>query len=292
MTSESEPPPARDIDPLLPAEMARKAEAIGAGKARLDTISLLALAVLAGADIAFGAIFMTTTMAGAAGELPFGVVRMLGGVVFSLGLILVVVGGAELFTGNNLMVMAWASGKISTTRLLRAWALVFLGNFVGGVGTALMAQLAGWYKLGGGAVGKTVLDIGAAKSALPFVEALFLGVLCNVLVCLAIWLTYSCRSVSGKVLVIVPPIAAFVAAGFEHSVANMFFLPMALLIKWAAPASFWETIGASPAAFDAVTVGGLAANMVPVTIGNLIGGGVLVGIVYWFIYLRKRPGAL
>ncbi len=198
----------RSIDPLLPKEMALKAEEVGAAKARLDTFSLLALAVIAGADIAFGAIFMTTTVAGAAGELPFGVVRMLGGLVFSLGLILVVVGGAELFTGDNLMVMAWAGRVITLRALLRAWIWVYLGNFVGAVGTAVMAILAGWYKFGGGAVGKTALNIAQAKATLPLVEALFLGILCNVLVCLAVWLTYSARTVTGKVLVIVPPIAA------------------------------------------------------------------------------------
>ncbi len=278
----------RTIDPLLPGEMAAKAEAVGAAKARLDTFSLLALAVIAGADIAFGAIFMTTTVAGAAGELSFGVARMLGGLVFSLGLILVVVGGAELFTGNNLMVMAWAGRVITLPALLRAWVWVYLGNFIGAVGTAVMAVLAGWYKFGGGAVGKTALTIAQAKATLPLVEALFLGILCNVLVCLAVWLTYSARTVTGKVLVIVPPIAAFVAAGFEHSIANMFFLPVGLMVKALAPDTFWQAIQMVPADFAGLTVTGAIHNIVPVTIGNVIGGGVFVGIVYWFVYLRKR----
>jgi formate transporter len=277
-----------DVDALVPQEVALKAEAVGAAKARLDTLSLLALAVLAGAFIAFGAIFMTTTVAGSAGALPFGVARLLGGIVFSLGLILVVIGGAELFTGNNLMVMAWAGRTISTGALLRAWALVYVGNLMGAVGTAALVALSGQYMLGGGAVGKMALAIAAAKVALPFWPALFLGVLCNVLVCLAVWLAMAARSVTGKVLVIVPPIAAFVAAGFEHSVANMYFLPVARLIRDWAPPAFWQAIGNTPADFDGLTIAAMIGNIVPVTIGNIIGGGVLVGAVYWFVYLRRR----
>jgi formate/nitrite transporter len=280
--------PAADVDALLPQEVALKAEAVGAAKARLDTLSLLALAVLAGAFIALGAIFQTTTLAGTADALPFGVARLLGGVVFSLGLILVVIGGAELFTGNNLMVMAWAGRVISTRALLRAWALVYVGNLVGALGTALLIVLSGQYLFGGGAVGKTALVLAAAKVALPFWQALFLGVLCNVLVCLAVWLAMAARSVAGKVLVIVPPIAAFVAAGFEHSVANMYLLPVARLIRDWAPAGFWQAIGAAPADFAGLTVAAMIGNLVPVTIGNVIGGGVLVGAVYWFVYLRRR----
>ncbi|MGE5146760.1 MAG: formate/nitrite family transporter [Candidatus Eiseniibacteriota bacterium] len=280
--------PAHDVDALLPQEVALKAETVGAAKARLDTLSLLALAVLAGAFIAFGAIFMTTVMAGSAGAMPFGVARLFGGVVFSLGLILVVIGGAELFTGDNLMVMAWAGRMISLRALLRAWILVYVGNLVGALGTALLVVLSGQYSLGNGAVGETALTIAAVKVALPFWPALFLGVLCNVLVCLAVWLAMAARSVSGKVLVIVPPIAAFVAAGFEHSIANMYFLPVARLIRDWAPESFWQSIGSTPADFDWLTIGAMIDNLVPVTIGNIIGGGVLVGIVYWFVYLRRR----
>jgi formate transporter len=279
---------AHDVDALLPQEVALKAEAVGAAKARLDTLSLLALAALAGAFIALGAIFQTTTLAGTAGVLPFGVARLLGGIVFSLGLILVVIGGAELFTGNNLMVMAWAGRVISTGALLRAWALVYVGNLAGALGTALLVALSGQYLFGDGAVGKTALAVAAAKVALPFWQALFLGVLCNVLVCLAVWLAMAARSVSGKVLVIVPPVAAFVAAGFEHSIANMYFLPVARLIRDWAPAEFWHSIGASPADFAGLTVAAMVGNLVPVTIGNIVGGGVLVGAVYWFVYLRRR----
>ncbi len=263
-------------DPLLPPEMALKAEHVGVAKATMDFWSLLALSVLAGAFIAFGALFMTVTVAGAADTLPYGVVRLLGGLVFSLGLILVVIGGAELFTGNNLMVMAWAGGLIKLRALLRAWAIVYVGNFIGAVGTAGLVFLSGHMNAGNGVVGRTALLIAEAKVAIPFVDAMVLGILCNVLVCLAVWLTYSARTVTGRVLVIVPPIAAFVAAGFEHSIANMYFIPLGLLITG---------FGDAP---SGLTLGGLAMNLIPVTVGNMIGGGLLVGVVYWFVYLRNR----
>lgn len=275
-------------DPLLPQEMALKVEQIGVAKARLDSLSLLTLAVLAGAFIAFGAIFMTVTVAGASEALPYGVVRLLAGLVFSLGLILVVIGGAELFTGNNLMVMAWASRQITLRALLRAWGIVYIGNFIGALGTAVAVFLSGQHAFGNGAVGRAVLNIAQAKATIPFVDAIFLGLLCNVLVCLAVWLSYSARTVVGKVMVIVPPIAAFVAAGFEHSIANMYLIPAGLLIKWFGDDAVWQAIGAAPADYATLTLGGLGANLVPVTIGNMIGGGVLVGAVYWFVYLRKR----
>jgi formate transporter len=277
-----------DHDPLLPPEMAAKAETVGVAKAHMDTLTLLTLAVLAGAFIAFGAIFMTVTSAGANGVMPFGVVRLIGGVVFSLGLILVVIGGAELFTGNNLMVMAWASGAVSTGALLRAWALVYIGNFVGAAGTAVMVFLSGHFLFGGGAVGKVALAVAEAKCALPAFEAVMLGVLCNVLVCLAVWLSYSARTVIGKVAVIVPPISAFVAAGFEHSVANMYFLPAALLLKYAATPETRALLGVTADALPMLTAGNALANLAAVTAGNMIGGGGLVGAVYWFVYLRKR----
>ena len=186
--------------------------------------------MLAGAFIALGAIFATTVVAGGSG-LAFGVSRLLGGLAFSLGLILVVVGGAELFTGNNLIVMAWAGRRVSTRRLLRNWTIVYLGNLVGALATAGVLFASRQYEFGDGAVGVPALTIAAAKTNLGFVQAIALGTLCNALVCLAVWLSYSARTTADKVLCIVPPIAAFVAAGFEHCVANMFFIPIGLLIK-------------------------------------------------------------
>jgi formate transporter len=290
MPNQDDRPPVATLDALLPAEMARKAEATGVAKAGMDATRLLVLAVLAGAFIGLGAMAATTLWTGTAGVMPFGIARMLGGLVFALGLILVVLGGAELFTGDNLMVMAWAGRRITLIALLRAWTIVFVGNLIGAVATAALVFLAGHHLLADGAVGATALAIGRAKMELPFMRAFFLGVLCNVLVCLAVWLCYGAHSTTDKLLAILFPITAFVAAGFEHSVANMYFVPQAMLILWAAPESFWAAAGLYPAAFAGLTPGGLAMNLIPVTLGNMVGGGVLVGLVYWFVYLR-RPQA-
>lgn len=279
------------IDALLPREIALKAEAIGVQKTRLDFLSLVALAVLAGAFIGLGAMFATTVLAGADGVLPFGVSRLLSGVVFCLGLILVVVGGAELFTGNNLMVMAWAAGKVSPREMLRAWAIVYVGNFIGAVGTAGIVFLSGQYLSGKGSVAGVALTIATNKVSLSFEHGLFLGILCNVLVCLAVWLAYGARTTADKIMAIVFPVSAFVVAGFEHSVANIYFIPLGLFIKAWAPAAMWTQIGATSVNYAALTWAGLVDNLIPVTLGNIIGGGGLVGLVYWFVYLRKRAPA-
>jgi formate transporter FocA len=280
------------LDSLLPPDMAAKAEAIGVKKANLDTVSMFVLAVLAGAFIAMGAIFATTAVAGAGGVLTYGVTRLLAGLVFTLGLILVIVGGAELFTGNNLIVMAWASRKVSTRLLLRNWVIVYLGNFVGSIATAALMYSSGQFAFGQGAVGAAALSTAAAKTSLGFVQAVALGILCNCLVCLAVWMAFSARTTTDRILAIIPPIAAFVAAGFEHSVANMYFIPIGLFVKAGAPASFWAAIGKTPADYAALTWQGfLVNNLLPVTLGNIIGGAVFVGAVYWFVYLRPKPAA-
>ncbi|HET9217157.1 MAG TPA: formate transporter FocA [Terriglobia bacterium] len=278
--------PDTKFDALLPAEIAFRAEEIGVRKAGLDGGRTFVLAVLAGAFIALGAVFSTTVAAGTSAA-PFGWSRALSGVAFSLGLILVIVGGAELFTGNNLIIMAWANGKVTTLRLLRNWAIVYAGNLAGSVGTAILVFWGGQYGLGNGAVGAAALAIGTVKCELGFSEAIALGVLCNGLVCLAVWLSYSGRTTADKILAVVPPIAAFVTAGFEHSVANMYFLPVALLIRKYAPDAFWANIGRGPEEFPALTVANVVfSNLVPVTLGNIIGGVLLVGATYWFVYLR------
>jgi formate/nitrite transporter len=248
----------------------------------------VALAVLAGAFIALGSMFATTVLAGADGVIPFGVSRLLAGIVFGLGLILVVLGGAELFTGNNLMVMAWAAGKLPLRDMLRAWAIVYIGNFIGAVGTALLVFLSGQYLAGHGTVAAVALKIASDKTALPFDHALFLGILCNVLVCLAVWLSFGARTTTDKVLAVLFPVSAFVAAGFEHSVANMYFIPLGLFMKAWGPAEMWSQIGNSAAAYAGLTWPAFFLSLIPVTIGNIIGGGALVGGVYYFIYLRKR----
>lgn len=273
------------LDALPPPDIARKAEAVGETKAGMASLDVFVLAVLAGAFIALGANFATVVGAGGA-DLPYGVSRLLVGLVFTLGLILVVVAGAELFTGNNLIVMAWASRRVSTVRLLGNWTLVWLGNLVGALATVLIVYATKQYTFGGGAVGQTALSIGETKTSLGFGQAIALGMLCNALVCLAVWLSYGARTTADKILAVIPPIAAFVAAGFEHSVANMYFVPMALLVK--ANDSFVSGLDPQPDLSNLTWGRFFAHNLLPVTIGNVIGGAVMVGIVYWLVYLRPR----
>ena len=276
------------VDAWLPPEMAERAESVGVNKARLDFWTMLALGILAGAFIALGALFATTVTAS---PLPYGVNRLLAGLTFCLGLILVIVAGAELFTGNNLIVMAWANKKVTTAQLLRCWVVVYAGNLIGAVATAGLVLLTKQYSFGAGAVGKNALAIAQAKCNLGVVEAVTLGILCNALVCLAVWLCFSARTTTDKVVSIIFPITAFVACGFEHSVANMYFIPSGLLIKMFAPPEYWNLIHDSASSYAALTWMGFLRNLVPVTLGNTIGGSLMVGLVYWFIYLRKpdRP---
>jgi formate/nitrite transporter len=286
------------IDALLPPEMATRAEYLGVRKSEMPFLKMFMLSILAGAFISLGAIFATTVSAGSmaittpTGDaafntgLPYGVTRLLAGLVFSLGLILVVVGGAELFTGNNLIVMAWASGKVTTTALLRNWIIVYLGNFVGALGTVMLMFFTRQYTFGSNAIGITALRIGVAKVDLAFLQAIALGILCNGLVCLAVWLTYSARSTTDKITAIIFPITAFVAAGFEHSIANMYFIPYAIFIKMF-DAEFIAAVGDKVPQLEKLTWQAfLANNLLPVTIGNIVGGTVLVAAVYWTIFLR------
>jgi formate transporter FocA len=275
------------INALLPPEMARRAEELGAKKCQMDARIVFVLAVLAGAFIALGAIFATVVMADSSAHLGFGLTRLLGGLAFCLGLILVIVAGGELFTGNNLIVMAWASRRVSLGSLLRNWLIVYTGNFVGALATAALVLLSRSYTAGAGAVGVQALATAAYKCQHDFVQAFALGVLCNGLVCLAVWLTYSARSTTDKILSILFPIAAFVAAGFEHSVANMYFIPFGLLLKQFDPT--WVTANAAQLDLAPLTMQNfLLNNLLPVTLGNIIGGSVLVGLFYWFVYLRPR----
>ena len=280
------------LDALLPGDMAAKAEAAGVKKATGDALQLFALAVLAGAFIGLGAVYCTIVLSGA-GSMPYGVQRLLGGLVFCLGLILVIVGGAELFTGNNLIVMAWANKKVTTLQLLRNWGIVYLGNFVGSVATALIVFFSAQYKFANGAVGLTAMNIANSKSSLDFIPAVTLGIMCNAMVCMAVWLCFSARTTTDKILSILFPISGFVAAGFEHSVANMYFIPVGLFIKAFDPNVYqlkaFVDAGKTAADYAALTWGNLfIKNLIPVTIGNIIGGALMVGGIYWFIYLRKK----
>ena len=261
------------LDAYAPAQIAMRVREVGVTKAAMPVLTMFALAVLAGAFIALGALFYTVTMTTGKGvAVPFGLHRLAGGVAFSLGLVLVVVGGAELFTGNNLIAMAWASGRVTTQQIMRNWGWVYLGNLAGAVGTAALVWLAGIQNMGDGSVGETMVQIARSKISLDPVSTIARGVLCNVLVCLAVWLCMGARSVTDKVLAILFPITGFVACGFEHSVANMYFLPIgvALAAGTSAPLS----------AVDAIS------NLALVTIGNIFGGTVLVALVYWTVYLR------
>ncbi len=277
------------LDALLPPEMARRAEDVGVQKTEMDALSMLVLAVLAGAFIALGGVFSTTALAGAAGA-PWGPTRVLAGIVFSVGLILVIVGGAELFTGNNLIVMAWASRRVRTAAVLRSWILVYAGNFLGACATAVVVYVAGIHQFGGGAFGATVLTTAHAKLQFHFLQAVALGTLCNALVCLAVWLAYSARTTADRVLAIVPPISAFVAAGFEHSVANMYFVPLGLFIATFDP-EFAARIGLAREAAELSWMAFVWRNLLPVTVGNIVGGTLLVGAVYWLVYLRHKAVA-
>jgi formate/nitrite transporter len=276
--------------------MAERAEGVGVRKANMDVLVMFALSVLAGAFIACGALLATTAWAGGPTVtannatvplLTFGVWRLLGGLVFCLGLILVVVAGAELFTGNNLIVMAWVNGKVSIGKLLMNWAVVYTGNFIGSIVTAGIMFFSRQYTLGSGAIGTTALTVANSKCGLQFIQAVALGIMCNALVCLAVWLCFSARSTTDKILSIIFPITAFVAAGFEHSIANMYFIPIGLFVK--TDVAFLTKIGKTAADFANLTWGNFfLVNLLPVTIGNIIGGAGMVGLVYWFIYLRPK----
>jgi formate transporter len=255
-------------DAYAPAQIAQRVSAVGVRKAHLPWLTQALLGVLAGGFIGLGALMFTLVASDA--SLGFAASRLVGGIAFSLGLLLVSVAGAELFTGNNLIAMAWAGGHVKSGELLSHWALVCLANLVGAAGLALLVWLSGHTAMNGGAIARTAIAIAEAKAELPWAEAFFRGVLCNVLVCMAVWMGFAGRSVVDKAVAIVFPVTAFVAAGFEHSIANMYFFPLALLL------------GAPLAAGD------LLASLVAVIAGNIVGGSVLVAGVYWAIYLRPE----
>jgi formate transporter len=265
--------PNSGFDAYSPMEIAERVHAACVVKATTPLLSLVMLGMLAGAFIGLGSLFYVIVLSDPA--LGFAASRVIGGVVFSLGLLLVVVAGAELFTGNNLLAMAWAQGSLTTREVLHNWAVVCAANFVGAAGLAAVVFLSGHADMNSGAIGETYLQIAAAKSALPFWAAFWRGVLCNVLVCMAVWMTLAGRSVVDKAVAIVFPIAAFVAAGFEHSVANMYFFPLAMMLQ--------------AAAGEPVELAWLWRNLVPVIAGNLVGGSVLVALVYHVIYRRAAP---
>lgn len=276
------------IDAVLPKDMAKRAERTGAEKAEQDGLSLLALAALAGAFIAFGATFAAAVTAGVPADEVVGTVKLAGGLAFSLAYVLAIVGGAELFTTNVLMVMAWVHGRLPTLHLLRAWGIVFVGNFVGAGATSGLLILAGQHAEAGGGVGVRLLESAERIQGLGFGEAVLLGGLGNTLLCLGVWLTYSARTTTDRILALITPVAAFYVLGLEHAIAVMFYMPCAAFIELLAGPGFWEATGAVAVG---VGWGDTLGALVPVTLGNVLGGGGLVALTYWFIYLRPERSA-
>ena len=268
-------PPIFNLNAYSPAEIKEAVEKVGVKKARLPLLASFMLAMVAGGSVGFGALYYTIVASDQG--MSFAAVRLLGGLTFSLGLALVIVGGAELFTGNNLIVMAWASGKVSTREMLRNWVIVYFGNLVGSLGLVFLVFFSHHLDMNGGRIGLSILNTSIAKIQPDVVTLFFKGILCNVLVCLAVWLAYAGRTVTDTILALILPVSAFIAAGFEHCVANMYFLPLAWLMT---------RTGNVPTDFDAsvITMAGIIHNLVPVTLGNIVGGAGLVGAMYWIIY--------
>jgi formate transporter len=275
------PPPIFNLQAYSPAEIKEAIEKVGVKKANLPFLASFMLAIVAGGGVGFGALYYSIVASDP--ELGFATTRVVGGLVFTLGLVLVLVGGAELFTGNNLIVMAWASGRVSTGTMLRNWTIVYLGNLLGSLGLIILVFLSHHLDMNEGRIGLSVLNTAAGKIRPDMMTLFFKGILCNVLVCAAVWLAYAGRSVTDKIVAVILPVSAFIAAGFEHCVANMYFLPMAWLLV---------QTGHVPATFDVspITISGILHNLVPVTLGNIVGGAGFVGAVYWAIY-RAAFGA-
>ena len=267
------------FDAYTPAEIAERARTVGVAKAQLPLLPAAMLGVIAGAFIAIGCLYYTLVVADA--SLGFAATRVLGGVVFSVGLVMVIVAGGELFTGNNLLAMAWAEDAVTARSLARNWSVALVANAIGAIGIASLVSLTGYPQMNGGNVGVAAVKIAAAKVSLPFAQAFFAGVLCNLLVCMAVWLTLAGRSVIDKLVAIVFPVSAFVAAGFEHSVANMYFIPLGIFLRDSVDA-------AGISGIEHLNWLGYLRNLVPVTLGNIAGGSGLVALVYYVIY-RRHP---
>ncbi len=269
-------------DAYSPAEIQDKVEKLGVKKAHMPFLPELVLAIVAGGSIGIGGMFFCIVLGDP--TLGYAIQRVLGGTVFALGLALVMIGGAELFTGNCLIVMAWANKQISTAEVLKNWTIVWVGNLIGALGLVFLLWMCHFPDLNGGNVGLGMLKLAVSKLSPDFTTIFFKGIMCNILVCLGVWLAYAGRSVADKMAGMVLPVAAFVAAGFEHCIANMMFLPMAWLMT---------VTGHVPAGFDAsvITIPSIIHNLVPATLGNIVGGAGFVGAIYWLIY-RKGLGGI
>lgn len=255
-------------DAYSPDQIAIRIEELGVNKSKASFLKLFLLAILAGAFISMGAIFYTVVITDS--NLGFGMTRLIGGITFSSGLILVVIAGAELFTGNNLMAMAWVDKKISTQSLLRNWSVVYVGNVVGCLITVILIYLTGLHQMNEGAVQNTAVKIAQAKYDLTFLETFAKGILCNALVCIAVWLVMAGRSVTDKILAVIFPVTAFVTLGFEHVIANWFFLPYAMLLDK-----------------SLINENLFIINILASTLGNVFGGTILVAGIYYFAYRHR-----
>ncbi|EDU3769375.1 formate transporter FocA [Salmonella enterica subsp. enterica serovar Minnesota] len=266
--------------------MAKVAEETGVYKTTKHPLKTFYLSVTAGVFISIAFVFYITSTVGTAG-MPYGIAKLIGGICFSLGLILCIICGGDLFTSTVLIVVAKACGRITWRQLLWNWVNVYIGNLAGALFFVLLIWLSGEYMTANGGWGLNVLQTADHKMHHTFIEAVTLGILANLLVCLAVWMSYAGRSLVDKSMIMILPVAMFVASGFEHSIANMFMIPMGIIIRYFASPDFWNAINSSPADFSHLTVVNfITDNLLPVTIGNIIGGGVFVGLVYWVIYLR------
>ena len=269
------------FDCLKPEAIAAVAEDITYGKATKPAAKTFMLAITAGAFISIAFIFFVTVVSQ-------GGSKFTGAICFSLGLTLCVILGGELFTSTTLTLVAKAANRISWGQMFKNWALVYSGNFIGCLVMVLLIMLSSQYTSGSGQWGLTALNIAQHKIHHTFVEAVALGILCNLMVCLAAWMAFGGRTMTDKALIMVLPVAMFVASGFEHSIANMFMIPVGIAIQTFAGPDFWQAIGADPAKYADLTIGHFVVNnLIPVTIGNIIGGG-MIGLTYWFIFRRHH----
>lgn len=274
------------IDELLPHQITKKADDVAYSKATKAFVSAFYLAITAGMFISLAFVFYITVTTGSE-NMPWGISKLIGGLAFSMGLLLVVVVGGELFTSSTLTLIAKASNRITTARMLKNWAVVYFGNFIGAAFLVILIFLAGLYGADNGQWGLNALQVAQHKLHHTFTEAVALGMLCNIMVCLAIWMAFGARTITDKMFAVLLPVAMFVASGFEHSIANMFMVPTGIMIHHFASPEFWSAIGHSPSEFaDITTINFIIHNLIPVTIGNIIGGGVVVGLMHWMIYLR------
>lgn len=274
------------FDLLPPAAMAKVAENTGVYKATKHPCITLLSAITAGVFISIAFTFYITATTGT-GTIPYGLAKLIGGLCFSLGLILVIICGADLFTSSVLIIVAKASGRITWGQMIRNWIVVYFGNLLGALFFVGLIWFSGEHLVANGAWGMNILQTADHKMHHTFIEAVCLGTLANLMVCLAAWMSYSGRSLMDKSFAMILPVGMFVASGFEHSIANMFMIPMGIVIRNFATPEFWQAAGTTAAQFSHLTVGHfITDNLIPVTIGNIIGGGLLVGLTYWVIYLR------